>query len=81
MCFFECRSEITRWDVVSGILPPLSFTDWQKSFELYKLIPEYKIINPTMSLEEFKIIYLWEYVHRLLGRIIGLFYLIPLRDH
>ena len=69
---------ITRWDIISGILPPLSLNDWEKAFSLYKEIPEYKLLNSSMALAEFKIIYWWEYAHRLLGRIIGLFYLIPL---
>ena len=69
---------ITRWDIISGILPPLSLNDWENSFTLYKQIPEYKLLNSTMSLEQFKTIYWWEYVHRLLGRFIGLLYLIPL---
>jgi len=69
---------ITKWDLISGILPPLSLNDWEKSFSLYKQIPEYKLINFSMTLEEFKKIYWWEYIHRLLGRFIGLFYLIPL---
>jgi len=69
---------ITRWDIISGILPPLSLSGWEKSFTLYKQIPEYKLFNSSMTLEQFKTIYWWEYVHRLLGRIVGLFYLIPL---
>ena len=69
---------ITRWDLISGILPPLSLNDWEKSFSLYKQIPEYKLINFSMTLEQFKTIYWWEYIHRLLGRFVGLFYLIPL---
>ena len=69
---------ITRWDLISGILPPLSLNDWKNSFSLYKQIPEYKLINFSMTLEQFKTIYWWEYIHRLLGRIVGLFYLIPL---
>ena len=69
---------ITKWDLISGILPPLSLSDWEKSFTLYKQIPEYKLLNLSMTLEQFKTIYWWEYIHRLLGRIIGLFYLIPL---
>ena len=69
---------ITRWDLISGILPPLSLNDWEKSFSLYKQIPEYKLLNSSMTLEQFKTIYWWEYIHRLLGRIVGLFYLIPL---
>ena len=69
---------ITRWDLISGILPPVSENDWEKSFSLYKQIPEYKLLNSSMTLEQFKIIYWWEYIHRLLGRFVGLFYLIPL---
>ncbi len=69
---------ITRWDLVSGILPPLSLNEWEKSFSLYKHIPEYKLLNSSMTLEQFKTIYWWEYIHRLLGRFIGLFFLTPL---
>ena len=69
---------ITRWDLITGIMPPLSLDAWNKSFSLYKMIPEFKLLNSTMSLEEFKVIFWWEYIHRLLGRIIGLFYIIPL---
>jgi len=69
---------ITEWNLFTGILPPLNNKDWIEAFSLYKNIPEYKIINPTMTLDEFKIIFFWEYVHRILGRIIGLFYLFPL---
>tara|TARA_B110000438_G_scaffold281482_1_gene307695 strand:- start:1393 stop:2418 length:1026 start_codon:yes stop_codon:yes gene_type:complete len=69
---------ITRWDLFTGILPPITNNEWEKLFLLYQQIPEYKLINYSMSLEEFKPIFWWEYIHRLLGRIIGLFYLIPL---
>jgi cytochrome c oxidase assembly protein subunit 15 len=69
---------ITRWDLISGILPPLSLNDWEKYFSLYKQIPEFNLLNFSMTLEEFKTIYLWEYIHRLLGRIVGLLYFIPL---
>ena len=69
---------ITRWDLISGILPPMSLNNWEKSFSLYKQIPEYKLLNSSMTLEQFKTIYWWEYIHRLLGRFIGLLYLIPL---
>jgi len=69
---------ITRWDVISGIFPPMSLKDWEESFTLYKQIPEYNLLNSSMSLEQFKTIYWWEYIHRLLGRFVGLFYLIPL---
>ena len=69
---------ITRWDLISGILPPLSLNEWEKSFSLYKKIPEFKILNSNMTLEQFKFIYYWEYSHRLLGRVIGIFYFFPL---
>ena len=69
---------ITKWDLVSGILPPITLEDWNEAFTLYKQIPEFKEVNFSMSLSEFKVIYWWEYAHRLLGRIIGLLYLIPL---
>lgn len=69
---------ITRWDLISGILPPLSLQQWNETFTLYKQIPEFKLLNFDMSLSEFKIIYWWEYIHRLLGRVIGLAFIIPL---
>ena len=69
---------ITKWQLFSGILPPLSSSDWDKYFELYKLIPEYKLQNFNMSLNEFKVIFWWEWIHRFLGRVVGLAYLIPL---
>ena len=69
---------ITKWDLFTGIFPPMSLDDWEKSFFLYKKIPEYKLINPSMTLDQFKIIYWWEYIHRLLGRLVGLIYIIPL---
>ena len=69
---------ITKWDLFTGILPPVSSDDWEKFFFLYKKIPEYKLINSSMSLDQFKIIYWWEYVHRLLGRAIGLLFMLPL---
>ena len=69
---------ITRWNLISGIFPLLTQNDWEESFSLYKQIPEYKLLNSSMTLEEFKKIYWWEYIHRLLGRIVGLAYIIPL---
>ena len=69
---------ITKWELFSGILPPLSLNDWKQLFSFYQQIPEYKLVNSSMTLEEFKVIYWWEYIHRLLGRIVGLFYIIPL---
>ena len=69
---------ITEWELFSGILPPLSYQSWSNYFELYKQIPQYKFINPNMTLDEFKVIFYWEYFHRVLARIIGIFFLIPL---
>ena len=69
---------ITAWELFSGILPPLNNTDWNYYFTEYKKIPEYQNINLGMTLDEFKIIFYWEYAHRLLARVVGLFCLIPL---
>ena len=68
---------ITKWEIVTGILPPFTLEGWNKAFDLYKEIPQYHLINQNITLEEFKIIYYWEYFHRLLGRIFGLLFLIP----
>ena len=69
---------IIEWELFKGILPPLNIEEWNEYFELYKTIPQFKLINYQMSLSEFKVIFFWEYIHRLIGRIIGLFFLIPL---
>ena len=69
---------ITEWELFKGILPPLSNESWDNYFNLYKEIPQYKILNSSMSLQEFKVIFYWEYFHRILGRIIGIFFLLPL---
>ena len=69
---------ITQWQLFSGILPPLDNDQWNKYFELYRKIPEYKLQNYLMSLEEFKVIFWWEFIHRFLGRLIGIFFLVPL---
>ncbi len=69
---------ITEWELFEGILPPLNQTSWLNYFEDYKKIPQYKLLNFDMDLEEFKVIFYWEYFHRILARIIGLFFLIPL---
>ena len=62
---------ITEWQPVTGIVPPLSQAAWLAEFEKYQQIPQYKLLNAGMSLGEFKSIFLWEYVHRLWGRLIG----------
>jgi len=69
---------ITQWQLFSGILPPFNEIQWIKYFELYKEIPEYKLQNYTMTIKEFKVIFWWEYIHRTLGRLIGILFLIPL---
>ena len=69
---------IIEWELFSGILPPMNDISWDLYFEKYKTIPQYKLINSNMSLEEFKIIFYWEYFHRILARIIGIFFFIPL---
>ncbi len=69
---------ITQWQLFSGFLPPLNNSDWDNYFNLYKEIPEFKIQNYDMSLQEFKIIFWWEWAHRFLGRLIGISFLLPL---
>ena len=69
---------ITQWQLYSGIFPPLNEIQWNQYFDLYKKIPEYKLQNFSMTLEEFKVIFWWEFIHRLLGRLIGILYFVPL---
>ena len=69
---------ITQWQLFSGFLPPLSDSDWNNYFNLYKKIPEYTQQNYLMTLQEFKVIFWWEWIHRFLGRLIGILFLIPL---
>ncbi|MEM9014014.1 MAG: COX15/CtaA family protein [Pseudomonadota bacterium] len=69
---------ITEWKPVTGAIPPLSEAVWLAEFEKYKTIPEYQLINFGMSLEEFKVIYWWEWAHRFLGRLIGLAFFVPM---
>ncbi len=69
---------ITKWELFSGFLPPLSQDEWILYFDLYKTIPEFKIQNYNMNLQEFKIIFWWEWGHRFIGRLIGLGFFIPL---
>ena len=69
---------ITEWQLFSGFLPPLNNGDWENYFNLYKKIPEFKLQNYSMTLNEFKIIFWWEWAHRFLGRLIGICFLLPL---
>ncbi|QRG09768.1 COX15/CtaA family protein [Xanthobacter dioxanivorans] len=73
----ESGLSITEWKPVTGALPPLSQADWAAEFEKYKAIPQYEILNKGMGLEAFKRIYWWEWGHRLLGRLIGVAFLLP----
>ncbi len=69
---------ITEWQPIVGTLPPLSPTDWNDAFAKYRATPEYAQVNRGMSIEAFKVIFWWEYFHRLLGRAIGVVFLLPL---
>ncbi|MGB7204785.1 MAG: COX15/CtaA family protein [Anderseniella sp.] len=68
---------ITEWRPLLGAIPPLTDIDWNIAFDKYREIPEYKLINKGMSLDDFKFIYWWEWGHRFLGRIIGLAFFVP----
>lgn len=68
---------MVEWKPVVGMIPPLSENEWQNEFELYKQTPEFKLNNSHFSLREYKSIFFWEYVHRLIGRIIGIVFFLP----
>ncbi|MFL6722352.1 MAG: COX15/CtaA family protein, partial [Sphingomonas sp.] len=74
----ESGLSITEWNLVSGAVPPLSRAAWQHAFDLYRQSPQYmQVAGPAgMTLEGFKFIFLWEWVHRLLGRILGLVFFV-----
>lgn len=76
----ESGLSITEWRPVTGAIPPLTHDDWLRAFELYQQTPEYRQINGPagMGLEQFKSIYWWEFIHRLLGRLVGLVFAVPL---
>ena len=73
----ESGLSIVEWKPVTGTLPPLTDAQWTQAFEGYKTIPQYRELNAGMSLDEFKTIFWWEWSHRLLGRVIGVAYLLP----
>jgi heme a synthase len=73
----ESGLSITEWKPVTGALPPLNDEQWSQAFEGYKAIPQYRELNAGMTLPEFKSIFWWEWSHRLLGRMIGVVYLLP----
>ncbi|NML05915.1 COX15/CtaA family protein [Sphingomonas sp. G-3-2-10] len=74
----ESGLSITEWKPISGAIPPLTDAQWQAEFDNYKRIPEYQQLNQGMTLAGFKAIFFWEYFHRLLGRLIGLAFALPL---
>ena len=69
---------IIEWELFKGIFPPMDASTWDVYFKKYKTIPQYKLLNFNMTLDEFKIIFYWEYIHRMFARLIGLFFLLPL---
>lgn len=74
----ESGLSITEWKPISGIIPPLTEAQWQAEFARYRQIPQFQAINPDMTLAGFKVIFFWEYIHRLLGRLIGSVFALPL---
>lgn len=68
---------IVKWKIVTGTIPPLSQEEWQEAFDQYKETPQFKQINKTFTVKDFKGIYWWEYFHRLVGRFIGLLFIVP----
>jgi heme a synthase len=73
----ESGLSIVEWKPLTGTVPPLSESAWQAEFEKYQTIPQYQRVNRGMTLDEFKLIYWWEWAHRLLGRLIGAAFLLP----
>jgi len=68
---------ITRWDIITGVIPPLNAEEWLNAFELYKQTPQFHKINASFNISDFKFIYFWEYFHRLWVRSLGFIFLIP----
>jgi len=73
----ESGLSITEWKPVTGVLPPMSEAAWHAEFDGYKRIPQYRELNQGMSLDQFKVIYWWEWAHRLLARTVGIVFLLP----
>lgn len=73
----ESGLSIVDWAPIVGSIPPLNHADWQEAFARYQQYPEYVKLRPSMTLSEFKVIYFWEYLHRMIGRLIGMVFLIP----
>lgn len=68
---------MSDFKLVTDMVPPMTDAQWQKEFEIYQQFPEYQKVNYHFSLEDFKDIYFWEWLHRLLGRVLGLVFLLP----
>ncbi len=68
---------IVTWQPITGILPPMNEAEWNQAFDAYKKIPEYQKVHFYFTLEDFKRIYFWEYIHRVIGRMLGLLFIIP----
>jgi heme a synthase len=73
----ESGLSIVEWKPVAGVLPPLNQEQWTEAFQAYQKIPQYRELNAGMTLAEFETIFWWEWSHRLLGRVIGILYLLP----
>jgi cytochrome c oxidase assembly protein subunit 15 len=73
----ESGLSITEWKPVTGVLPPLAAASWQDEFGKYQAIPQYRVLNRGMTLDQFKTIYWWEWTHRVLARLVGAAFLIP----
>ena len=73
----ESGLSIMEWAPITGTLPPLSQAEWQRVFDLYRTIPQYHALNAGMTLDEFKTIFWWEWIHRLWGRLIGVVFAVP----
>lgn len=69
---------ITEWKPIMGTLPPLNAEHWNEALQKYRATPQFRISNPDITLDEFKVIFFWEYIHRLWGRFIGLLFALPL---
>ena len=74
----ESGVSITEWNLLSGVIPPLNHQDWLLLFNKYQGTPQFREINPYMSVEQFQTIFWWEWIHRIWGRLIGLVFIVPL---
>ncbi|NTG48936.1 heme A synthase [Agrobacterium rhizogenes] len=74
----ESGLSITQWQPIHGVVPPLNAQEWQEEFDLYKRIPQFQLLNKDMTVDEFKGIFWWEWVHRFLARAMGVIFGVPL---